>query len=109
MLTKVGLPLSTASIATITLFQMVGYWNDWFAATIYQRQPQVAAADSSAPDAESIDISTFGAEAIRQLRMLSNRSFKAAMIIFATIPVLCVYLFMQKHFVAGITIGSIKE
>lgn len=58
---------------------------------------------------KSIDISTFGAEAIRQLRMLSNRSFKAAMIIFATIPVLCVYLFMQKHFVAGITIGSIKE
>ncbi len=110
ILTRVVLPLSTASIATITLFQMVGHWNDWFAATIYINDNRKWPLQTLLRQMlKSIDISTFGAETISQLRMLSDRSFRGAMIIFATIPILCVYPFMQKHFVAGITIGSVKE
>lgn len=110
ILTKIVLPLSTASIATITLFQMVGHWNDWFAATIYINDTGKWPLQTLLRHMlKSIDISTFGAEAISRLRMLSDRSFRGAMIVFATIPILCVYPFMQKHFVAGITIGSVKE
>ena len=110
ILTKIVLPLSTASIATITLFQMVGHWNDWFAATIYINDTGKWPLQTLLRHMlKSIDISTFGAETISRLRMLSDRSFRGAMIVFATIPILCVYPFMQKHFVAGITIGSVKE
>lgn len=110
ILTRVVLPLSTASIATITLFQMVAHWNDWFGATIYINDNRKWPLQTLLRQMlKSIDVSTFGAETISQLRLLSDRSFRGAMIIFATIPILCVYPFMQKHFVAGITIGSVKE
>ncbi len=110
ILTRVVLPLSTASIATITLFQMVAHWNDWFGATIYINDNRTWPLQTLLRQMlKSIDISTFGADTISQLRLLSDRSFRGAMIIFATIPILCVYPFMQKHFVAGITIGSVKE
>lgn len=110
ILTRVVLPLSTASIATITLFQMVAHWNDWFGATIYINDNRKWPLQTLLRQMlKSIDISTFGADTISQLRLLSDRSFRGAMIIFATIPILCVYPFMQKHFVAGITIGSVKE
>lgn len=110
ILTRVVLPLSTASIATITLFQMVAHWNDWFGATIYINDNRKWPLQTLLRQMlKSIDISTFGADTISQLRLLSDRSFRGAMIIFATIPILCVYPFMQRHFVAGITIGSVKE
>lgn len=110
ILTRVVLPLPTASIATITLFQMVAHWNDWFGATIYINDNRKWPLQTLLRQMlKSIDISTFGADTISQLRLLSDRSFRGAMIIFATIPILCVYPFMQKHFVAGITIGSVKE
>ena len=110
ILIRVVLPLSTASIATVTLFQMVAHWNDWFGATIYINDNRKWPLQTLLRQMlQSIDISTFGAETISKLRLLSDRSFRSAMIIFVTIPILCVYPFMQKHFVSGITIGSVKE
>lgn len=110
ILLRIALPLATASIATVTLFQMVAHWNDWFGATIYINDNRKWPLQTLLRQMlQSIDISTFGAETISKLRLLSDRSFRSAMIIFATIPILCVYPFMQKHFVSGITIGSVKE
>ncbi len=110
ILLRVVLPLSTASIATVTLFQMVAHWNEWFAATIYINDSRKWPLQTLLRQMlKSIDISTFGAESISKLRLLSDRSFRGAMIIFSTIPILCVYPFMQKYFVTGITIGSVKE
>lgn len=110
ILSQIYIPLSLPSIATLTLFAMVGHWNDWFTGLIflndmnkwplqtYLRQQLI-----------TVDTRNLRAEDIERLMRLSNRSLKAAQLFIATVPILCVYPFLQKYFVSGITLGSIKE
>lgn len=110
ILLRIALPLATASIATVTLFQMVAHWNEWFGATIYINDRNKWPLQTLLRQMlTSIDYNSFGAESLGKLRLLSDRSFRGAMIAFATVPIMCVYPFMQKYFVSGITIGSVKE
>ena len=110
ILLRIALPLATASIATVTLFQMVGHWNEWFGATIYINDRNKWPLQTLLRQMlTNIDYNSFSAESLGKLRLLSDRSFRGAMIVFATAPILCVYPFMQKYFVSGITIGSVKE
>lgn len=110
ILTHIALPLSKASLATVTLFQMVAHWNEWFGATIYINNRNKWPLQTLLQQMlTSIDYSSFSAESLSRLRLLSDRSFRGAMIVFATVPILCVYPYMQKYFVTGITLGSVKE
>ncbi|MBP1991403.1 carbohydrate ABC transporter permease [Paenibacillus eucommiae] len=110
ILMQIVLPLSLPTMATIGLFYAVGHWNAWFDATIYindsRLQPlQVMLRQivlSASPD---------------ELKLLvtpgmsgrpTPQSLKAAAIIITTVPILCVYPFLQKHFVKGVLTGSIK-
>lgn len=49
------------------------------------------------------------AEQIKQASMMSNTTMNAAKIFIFMVPVLCIYLFLQKYFVSGITLGGVKE
>lgn len=110
ILLRVALPLSMASVATLTLFQLVGHWNEWFAATIYINDRSKWPLQTLLSQMlSSIDYSSFSASEVSRLKLLSDQSFRGAMIIFATVPILCVYPFMQKYFISGITVGSVKE
>ena len=110
ILLRIALPLSMASIATVTLFQMVGHWNGWFAATIYINDRNKWPLQTLLRQMlTSIDYSSFGAEDLAKMQLLSDRSFQGAMIVFATVPILCIYPFMQKYFMSGMTVGSVKE
>lgn len=110
ILLRVALPLSMASVATLTLFQLVGHWNEWFAATIYINDRSKWPLQTLLSQMlTTIDYSSFNASEISRIKLLSDQSFRGAMIIFATVPILCVYPFMQKYFISGITVGSVKE
>lgn len=110
ILIKIMIPLSMASIATLTLFQLVGHWNEWFSATIYiNNRDKWPLQTLLRQMLISIDYSNFSASDMNKMKMLSDRSFRGAMIVFATLPILCVYPFMQKYFITGVTVGSIKE
>lgn len=110
ILIKIMIPLSMASIATLTLFQLVGHWNEWFAATIYINDRDKWPLQTLLRQMLiSIDYSNFSASDMNKMKQLSDRSFRGAMIVFATVPILCVYPFMQKYFITGVTVGSIKE
>lgn len=110
ILVSIFLPLSLPSIATLALFSMVGHWNDWFSGLIflndmhkwplqtYLRQQLI-----------TLDLRLLKFEDIQRLATLSNRSLKAAQLIVATVPILCAYPFLQRYFVTGITLGSVKE
>jgi putative aldouronate transport system permease protein len=110
ILTTIYVPLSMPSIATLALFAMVGHWNDWFSGLIflndmrkwplqtYLRQQLI-----------TLDLRLIKPDDIKALVKLSNRSLKAAQLIVATVPILCVYPFLQRYFVKGITVGSVKE
>ncbi|MBP1916223.1 multiple sugar transport system permease protein/putative aldouronate transport system permease protein [Lederbergia galactosidilyticus] len=109
---KIVLPLSAPIIAVISLFYAVGHWNQYFDALIYLRNENLFPLQiilreiliQSEVTSEMIGYAT-EFEAQTGLREL----IKYAVIIVASLPVLIIYPFVQKHFVKGVMIGSLKE
>ena len=114
MLTKITLPLSKAALATITLFYAVGKWGEWYSALVYLqkrrdlyplqmflRELLVVQEDMNALLSSSVGVA---ADAY-----LLKEVIKYATIIVTTVPILCVYPFLQKYFVKGVLIGGVKE
>lgn len=106
------LPLSLPVLATISLFYAVGYWNDFFSAMIYITDPSLkplqlylkellASANAVFTQVDTIDIN--------MAMNASPQAIQAASIIVATVPILLVYPFLQKYFVKGVMLGSVKE
>ena len=112
---SIVLPLSTAIIAVMALFFAVTHWNGYFTAMIYVRdkdwQPlQIVMR-------EILMRSEFNAQMLQQggdtgvLAAQEQRiaeQIKYALIVVASVPVMCIYPFVQKHFVKGVTVGAVK-
>nr|HML49409.1 ABC transporter permease subunit [Clostridia bacterium] len=110
ILLRIMIPLSLASIATIALFSAVNHWNEWFGGLIYMSNRTKWPLQTLLRQMlQSLDATLFKSEDLLMIKQLSNRSFQAAQIIFATVPILLVYPFMQRYFISGVTIGSVKE
>ena len=108
IIVRIVLPLSTAAIATIGLFYAVYHWNEWFQAFIFISDPRKLPLQNRL---RSILIRGLldEAEAMIDLRtMPPAQSLKTAMIVITTVPILCVYPFIQKYFVQGVRLGGIK-
>lgn len=111
ILLKIILPLSKSILATMTLFYAVGYWNDWFTALIYMNS------DKYYPVTLFLRNIIMGAQMAAQSGQALNansaatlpQGLQSATIMLVTIPILCIYPFVQKYFVQGVMIGSIKE
>lgn len=110
---RIYVPLSTPVLATVILFTIVGNWNSWFDGLILMNSPAHYPLQSYLQTVVvKIDSSTFANIDPSQARLLSevsDRTVKAAQIFMATAPVLFVYPFLQKYFMAGIVLGSVKE
>jgi putative aldouronate transport system permease protein len=111
--TKICLPLSMPTLATLALFSMVFHWNDWFTGMILLFDPkkwplQTYIRALTLPNASIEDLKRLSGTDIAMMRQLSDKNFKAAQLFIATIPILCSYPFLQKYFVKGIIVGSIK-
>lgn len=110
ILIRIILPLSMASIATITLFSMVNHWNEWFGGMIYMNSMNKWPLQTLLRQMlKSVDTSMFSSSDLMKMKQLSSRSFQSAQIIFATVPILLVYPFLQRYFITGLTIGAVKE
>ena len=110
ILLRIMLPLSGASMATIVLFTMVNYWNEWFGGLIFMSERSMWPLQTLLQQMmKSMDMTGFSSSDITMLSKLSDRSFRSAEIIIATGPIMCVYPFMQRFFISGITLGSVKE
>ena len=113
VLVKIILPLSTASLMTIGMFYAVGHWNSWFDSMIYLRDntkhPLQLVLRSIVLQNQINDlVSEKAGTSIEDGTNLIAESVKYAVIMVAVIPILCVYPFIQKYFVKGVMIGSIK-
>ena len=110
ILIKIILPLSTASIMTIGMFYAVGYWNSWFSALIYLRDadkyPLQLVLRQIVLQNQILDLQ--GIEGAHDADKMTGESIKYAVVMVATIPILCVYPFVQKHFAKGMLMGSLK-
>ena len=103
-LTRIVLPLSKASLAVITLYYGVAYWNGWFWAS------QILEHKGDMPLAVVLRDILINADMQQMDTGVTNmEGIKYATIIVATVPILCVYPFIQKYFAQGVMIGAVKE
>lgn len=110
ILWRIYLPLSMPALATITLFAMVGHWNSWFDGLIFMNRPENYPLQSYLQTIViQRDLSFLSPEDLLAISEISERTTKAAQIFVALLPILLVYPFLQKYFVKGIVLGSVKE
>ncbi|HEX7396388.1 MAG TPA: carbohydrate ABC transporter permease [Propionibacteriaceae bacterium] len=110
ILLRIVLPLSKAVLATMILFYAVVNWNSWFSAFLYLDKKElfpvtiflrnlIAGATSEG--------TSFGGSAENLTQIASN--VKAVAMVLSVVPILCIYPFVQKYFVTGVMLGSVKQ
>ncbi|MCZ8516913.1 carbohydrate ABC transporter permease [Paenibacillus filicis] len=104
---RITLPLSTASLATIGLFYAVGIWNNFYSALLYLRNDQLFPLQVVLRNIVMASQMVNGASGVGD-NLVLDEPLKYATIIVSTVPILLVYPFLQKYFVKGALIGSVK-
>ena len=105
-----AIPLSKAIIAVIALYLAVGYWNSYYSALLYltsqNKKPLTLFLREMLMQSNSTTDYADAELAAQHMQML--QVIKYAVIVVATVPIMCVYPFLQKYFVQGVMIGSVK-
>lgn len=112
ILVRLVIPLSMPAIATITLFHAVAHWNSFFDTVLYVTNRDLFPLQVYLRELvmfNSSDINTNASNsASMDSTLLALESLKAAALISSTVPILIVYPFLQRYFVKGIMLGSVK-
>jgi len=113
ILARIYIPLAKPILAVVSIYTIVGIWNNWFSAMVYlpdmNLQPLQMYLRRVLVE-QTVDLTKLSmaeAEAMARLK-LSNSQLKYSMIIFTTLPVIFAYPFFQKYFVKGVMLGSLK-
>ncbi|HIU76036.1 MAG TPA: carbohydrate ABC transporter permease [Candidatus Pelethocola excrementipullorum] len=111
VLSRIFIPLSKPSIATVTLFSLITHWNSWFDGLIYsnftKNYPLQSYLQTMIVDTKSLIESGDVADLISSLSV-NDTNLKAAQIFISIIPLMIIYPFCQKYFTSGLTLGSVK-
>jgi len=109
ILWQVYVPCSTPVLATLTLFVLVGHWNSWFDGLLYMNSPDHYPLQSYLQTViVQRDTTALSMEEFKQMALMSDRTIKASQVFMGAIPILLVYPFLQRYFVTGIVLGSVK-
>lgn len=115
ILERIYIPMSLPCLATVSLFSIVGSWNDFFSGLIYmtktENYPLMTYIQTlSVNIAETMQqAGNLTSEQLQSLLAVSDRNLNAAKIVVAVVPLLIIYPLLQKYFVQGIVVGSVKE
>ncbi len=109
ILLKIYVPLSKPVMATLALFYAVGRWNGYSDALMYMKKteyyPLQLLLYNIINNINSVEVATKEGFSTPGL----STSLKAAIVMFSTVPILCVYPWLQKYFILGVTMGAVKE
>ncbi|RAP76997.1 carbohydrate ABC transporter permease [Paenibacillus montanisoli] len=109
---QIYLPVSLPSIATIGLFTVVGHWNSWFDGILYMNSPDnypLQTYLSTLIMSLNSQMTSISVEQLEALENLSEKTLRTAQIFMGALPIMIVYPFVQKYFIKGMTVGSVKE
>ena len=111
ILVRIYLPVSLPSLATVMLFCLVGHWNEFFSGLIYMNHsdnyPLATYISTIVDSAKDLNLIT-DPEEIERIMKVSERNMSSAKIFVSMIPILIIYPFLQRYFVKGIVLGSVK-
>ncbi|NOU87405.1 ABC transporter permease subunit [Paenibacillus sp. LMG 31460] len=108
ILVRIILPLSMPVLATIALFYAVTFWNDYFTSLIYINSVEMKPLQLYLKELFVSSTDAFMRTNVDASLNVSPQSIQAASIILATLPIIFVYPFLQKYFVKGVLVGSVK-
>ncbi|QJD86403.1 carbohydrate ABC transporter permease [Cohnella herbarum] len=107
---RVYLPISIPAIATVLLFTVVGHWNSWFDGILYMNSPSNYPLQSYLSTLiTAINVQIISVDSLAALQDLGEKTLRTAQIFMGALPIMIVYPFLQKYFVKGIVVGSVKE
>lgn len=112
--TKIMLPLSKPVIAVVGLYTAVNHWNDWFAGAFYMKSSELWPVQTvlqqmlSRAMASQQEITSVSQAIAQNAGAVTSDSLKMAAVVVTTVPILCVYPFVQKYFAKGAMIGAVK-
>lgn len=109
ILFSVYLPVVLPTLATVMLFTIVGHWNDYFSALVYINKTSNYPLQTYIQQL-SVEVQNITDPAkLAEYAKISDRTLNSAKIVVSTLPLLLIYPFLQKYFVSGIVVGSVKE
>lgn len=113
VLTRVYIPCSKPSLATVALFSIVGHWNDFYSGLIYmtkvEKYPLMTYISSLSVNLQDIIKSGASSDSLKNAMEVSNLNLNAAKIVVAVIPLLLIYPILQKYLISGLVVGAVKE
>ncbi|AYV68130.1 ABC transporter permease [Niallia circulans] len=113
VLIKVYIPISMPALATVALFSIVGNWNDFFSGLIYMTKvtnyPLMTYIQSLTISIEEMLKAGATSSDLANAGEVSNKNLNAAKIVVSCVPLLLIYPILQKYFITGIVVGSVKE
>jgi len=108
---KIALPLGKATISVITLYSIVGHWNEYFTAMVYLRNEELYPLSlflrTMLCSTKSMDVGEMSTD-MQQMANNAAEQIRYALIVISTVPVLVAYAIVQKYFKTGVMIGSVK-
>lgn len=110
MMLKIYVPLAVPAIATVTVFSVIAHWNTFFDGMIFINTPSKIPLQTYIQTLTNNSIDMSSLMSVEEKAALSSqRTFNAAKVVVASLPVVVFYPFMQRFFITGLTLGSVKE
>lgn len=107
-MTHIALPLLVPTICALGLFAAVGHWNSWFDCMLYVRDAELRTVQFVIRELLISTSLTSTGDTMILSEKVASEGIKMASVVFALIPILCIYPFLQKYFIFGMYTGSVK-
>ncbi len=107
-LLRIVLPLSKAVVATMVLFYSVSFWNSWFSAFLYMDRTELMPVTDYLRNLLAGATAGTGAGATTENLTQVDANIQSVTIVLTSLPILCLYPFVQRYFVSGVMLGAVK-